>query len=63
MFFPNLVLKERMGSLPFHEYALELLFKAPTLPQNARKHTLLVHTIESQWPIFHLCEISMVFKG
>jgi len=41
MFFPNVVLKERMGSLPFHEYALELLFKPHALPQNARKRTFM----------------------
>jgi hypothetical protein len=41
MFFTNVVLKERMNSLPFHEYALELLFKAHALPQNAKKHTFM----------------------
>ncbi len=41
MFLLNVVLKEKMGSLPFHEYALELLFKA--LPQNVKKHSLWAH--------------------
>lgn len=64
MFVTNVVLKERMGSLPFHEYALELLFKAPTLPQNAKKHTFMgplmisttsicapTHSIQCKFPL------------